>query len=60
MSRVRLVLAAGAVAVAGVLPATSASAAVCAPWAQDICETLGVVCRTLRDNPKLPDCPPMG
>jgi hypothetical protein len=33
---------------------------VCNPAFQEVCETAGIPCRMLAENPKLPDCPPMG
>jgi hypothetical protein len=58
--KLRLLLTAAAVAAAGASFAQPASAAVCHPAFRDVCATAGIPCRMLADNPKLPDCPPMG
>lgn len=59
--KLRLALATTALALgAAPFAVQPASAAVCYPAFEDICYQAGVGCRILADNPKLPDCPPMG
>lgn len=54
MSRFRLAVAAGLVTAAAAAPFTSsASAMVCHESIRPVCSTLGLVCRTVADNPHL-------
>ena len=57
----RLAAAATALAVvAAPFATTPASAMICPDPLRPVCGTLGVVCQALEDNPKIPDCPPLG
>ena len=54
MKKIRLALAGGAVAVAGLAPlAPSAQAVTCHPDFALVCGTVGLVCRTISDLPKV-------